>query len=404
VSVVKSDETTTLADLTSVSTNVGATYVESTVTLTKSGGAQSKADWDAARLRIFQDYTISGCADTTTRLRVSAAQVTVTYSTVQTVAVTTATETDSAPALGAVQKARAIGVASETDTAPGVGKARPITAATETDTAGTVTLGTGQNIAVTEATETDTAPAIGRSKAKAIGLASETDTAPAVGRRHAKALTTATETDSAPAARPAHSKALTLASETDTAPALGARLKAKAITAATSTETALAITAQQPAVVALSPALETDEALPITVVGGAQAAQAAASSGMRAAHGPLAERSRQRRRPGTFGPEPRWLEIGDDPEDFGPEESEGEQRLERQQEDEPDAPDVEVPAPSEAEIVAAQIRGLDAVMAALALDPQAQAARLLDLDAAIAAATEQQNRRRAAIALLLLVE
>jgi hypothetical protein len=78
VGMVQSDETTTLTDFVSVDTGVGTTYAELTVTLTNPNTAASKATWDAGRLRIFQDYTIQGCGDTTTRLRVSAAQVVIT--------------------------------------------------------------------------------------------------------------------------------------------------------------------------------------------------------------------------------------------------------------------------------------------------------------------------------------
>ena len=78
VGMVQSDESTTLTDLVSVNTNAGTTYAETTVTLTNPNTGASKATWDAGRLRIFQDYTISGCADTTTKLRVTAVEVVIT--------------------------------------------------------------------------------------------------------------------------------------------------------------------------------------------------------------------------------------------------------------------------------------------------------------------------------------
>jgi hypothetical protein len=79
VGLVQNDETSLLTDLVSVSTNVGTTYTESTVTLTNPVTSANKTVWDGGKLRIFQDYTLVGCADTTARLRVSAARVEITY-------------------------------------------------------------------------------------------------------------------------------------------------------------------------------------------------------------------------------------------------------------------------------------------------------------------------------------
>ena len=77
VQLVQSNESSALTNLVTVSSNVGADYTEKTVTLTGAALNTSKATWDAARLRILQDYTAQGTADATSRLRVSAVSTTV---------------------------------------------------------------------------------------------------------------------------------------------------------------------------------------------------------------------------------------------------------------------------------------------------------------------------------------
>lgn len=63
---------------TSISTNVGTSYVESTVGMTISG-TPTQAQWDDGFIVIYQTYTQQGCADTTTKLRVSAVVIRATY-------------------------------------------------------------------------------------------------------------------------------------------------------------------------------------------------------------------------------------------------------------------------------------------------------------------------------------
>src|SRR5262245_33758914 len=77
--IVKSDESTAMTSEATFSTNLGTTYVESTITAPLVG-AFTKTDWDGAKLRIRQDYTVQGCADTTCRARVTAVGVAVDWS------------------------------------------------------------------------------------------------------------------------------------------------------------------------------------------------------------------------------------------------------------------------------------------------------------------------------------
>lgn len=74
VQVFKSDETTALTNEVTLSTNLGTSYVESSLSATQQG-SPTKTDWDGARVRVRQDYTVQGCADTTTRARVTAVGV-----------------------------------------------------------------------------------------------------------------------------------------------------------------------------------------------------------------------------------------------------------------------------------------------------------------------------------------
>jgi hypothetical protein len=76
--VFRSDETTAITTELSKGAITSTSYAEATDALTGTG-SHTKTDWDGARLRIRQDYTVAGCADTTTRLRVTAVEIVVVY-------------------------------------------------------------------------------------------------------------------------------------------------------------------------------------------------------------------------------------------------------------------------------------------------------------------------------------
>jgi hypothetical protein len=145
------------------------------------------------------------------------------------------------PALG-VKKSKALGTATETDTAVGVA------------TGGTV-------VALGTATETDTA--VGVAKIDTIlvtlGTATETDTATGVTQSKVKALGSAAETDAGVALSTVKVKALGSTAETDSATGVG-RSKVKGVGAATETDTATGVSALTPIIVALGSATETDTA------------------------------------------------------------------------------------------------------------------------------------------------
>lgn len=97
----------------------------------------------------------------------------------QTVAVATATETDSAVAVGR-QKTRTAGITAETDAALAVArtKQRAVGPATSTETA--LPVGRQKTRTIGTVTETDSPVSFGRAKRRTLGLAGETDTALAV--------------------------------------------------------------------------------------------------------------------------------------------------------------------------------------------------------------------------------
>lgn len=97
----------------------------------------------------------------------------------QTAAVGTATETDTAIAIGRV-KQRAVGTATETDAAVAVGRAKRLTVSTATSTEVALPITAVKSRAVGTATETDAVFAIVGSKSRTLGLAEETDTAFAI--------------------------------------------------------------------------------------------------------------------------------------------------------------------------------------------------------------------------------
>lgn len=100
----------------------------------------------------------------------------------------------------------------------------------------------GQVVAVNTATETDTAIAVGRAKTRATGTAAETDAAQPVGRAKRLSVATAAATEAALPIVAVKTRAVGLASETDTVSAI-VPSKSRAIGVATETDLAIAITA-----------------------------------------------------------------------------------------------------------------------------------------------------------------
>lgn len=111
----------------------------------------------------------------------------------------------------------------------------------------TFTITGGQSAAVNTATETDSAIALGRLKTRAVGLSSETDAAVTLGRLKVRALGVATEADSAVALARVKARALGLATTTEVALALG-RAKARTLGIALETDSARPIVASGGAV------------------------------------------------------------------------------------------------------------------------------------------------------------
>ena len=184
-----------------------------------------------------------------------------------------ASETDTALPLGRA-KARAAGIGAETDTAQGLGraKAKTLGVATESDTV--QSLGRSKTLAVGLATETDTVlPAsatqtaatpyagpwtgptpgwfsptghlspwggsnstVGNVTSATVGAAAETDTAQPLGKTKAKTLGIAAETDTVVAAGRAKRRLVGAAAETDTV--LAASIPGR-VTTTTETDTAL---------------------------------------------------------------------------------------------------------------------------------------------------------------------
>ncbi len=180
-------------------------------------------------------------------------------------AISAALESDSAIALGRV-KQLSLATAAETDSAIALSraKARALGFALEADSA--IALSRAKTRALSFAAETDAAIALGRSKAAAIGLALETDTALTITSSGAKviAVNTAFETDTAIALSRAKARAIAAAVETDAAQVIG-RAKARALGAALEADLAIAIARAKARGVGL--ATEIDVALPITLAG-----------------------------------------------------------------------------------------------------------------------------------------
>lgn len=90
----RSDESTAITTELTVATAVGTSYVTKLLLMTPTG-THTKAQWDAARVAVRQDYTLNGGADTTARLRVTADAYSVDY-------------IPGAPAAGCVRKTLAL--------------------------------------------------------------------------------------------------------------------------------------------------------------------------------------------------------------------------------------------------------------------------------------------------------
>jgi len=173
----------------------------------------------------------------------------------QSAAANTATETDTAPALGRT-KTRATTATTETDTAPALTrvKTHALSLSTETDIAQAVTQ---PPAGFTPAAETDTAPAFGRSHTRAIGAAVETDTGITLAARKTRSLAAALETDTAVAHTRVKTRNVAVAIETDTALLVG-RAKTRPVGTTTETDTAPTIGIQSGST--LGVATETDAA------------------------------------------------------------------------------------------------------------------------------------------------
>lgn len=175
-----------------------------------------------------------------------------------------ASETDSAIAIASSQRAT-LGLASETDSAQALAahQAQTIGLASETDAAQPIS--TGAVVSVGLASETDTAQALASNQAASVGLVSETDTAQSISVTGAGTLGTASETDTAQALVANQSATVGLASETDTAQPIS-RVEFITVGLASETDTAQPIVSLQRA--SISPALETDTAQEIGITGG----------------------------------------------------------------------------------------------------------------------------------------
>jgi hypothetical protein len=170
----------------------------------------------------------------------------------------TATETDTAVAVTAIfggADTIAVGTATETDTATGVGRVKTVALGTATETDTVTGLGRAKTLAVGAATETDAATGLGRIKTRTVGAATETDAAVGLNRR--LNLGTTTETDTAVGVTADKVRAVGTTTETNTATGLASR-KTKALGVATETDTAVGVGA--PRIRAVGAAAETDTA------------------------------------------------------------------------------------------------------------------------------------------------
>lgn len=98
----------------------------------------------------------------------------------------------------------------------------------------------GQTQAINPAIETDSAIALGRLKARVLGLVGETDAAVSLGRQKSRALGLALESDTAISLGRLKTRALGVAGQAEVAMPLG-RVKRRALGVATETDTAVAL-------------------------------------------------------------------------------------------------------------------------------------------------------------------
>lgn len=154
-----------------------------------------------------------------------------------------------------------VGLASETDSAFAVGKAKSKAAGLSTETDSALALSAGKSVALDLALVTESAFSVDWSKLLTLGLATETDTGFAVTASGAIQIGLATETDSAVAVTSAKALETGLATETDSALQVtsGAQV---AVGLATETDQALAADKAKDASIGLSG--ETDTAFPIS--------------------------------------------------------------------------------------------------------------------------------------------
>ncbi|MFL1904763.1 hypothetical protein ACJWDR_37520 [Streptomyces tauricus] len=114
----------------------------------------------------------------------------------QEAALTPAGETEAAQPLTG-RKTRALGVASETDSAQTPGRTRSHPLAPAAESASGQALTRAKTKALTLAADTETAQPLGRRKTKAVGIAGSTNSAQALGRSRVRAIAPATETATA---------------------------------------------------------------------------------------------------------------------------------------------------------------------------------------------------------------
>lgn len=199
----------------------------------------------------------------------------------QTVTVGLATETDTAFGVGAA-KNQSVGLASETDSGLGVTAQKTVTVglSLETDTSFGVTAAKDQAVGLASesdtalsvatakvldvglATEADSALAVAIEKVVTAGLASETDTAFAVSTGNAISVGLATEADSAFGVSVAKQLSVGLASETDAALVV---VPAKSYPAGLASETDSAFTVDLDRAYAIGLATESDSALAVSI-------------------------------------------------------------------------------------------------------------------------------------------
>jgi hypothetical protein len=159
----------------------------------------------------------------------------------QSAAANTATESDTAVALGRL-KTRAVGSAAETDAAIAVARVK--------------------RRAVGTTAETGTAVTVGRAKTKTVGTAASTEIGQPLGRSKTRLLGTAVESDAAfPVASGGIVRAVGTCAETDAAPAIA---RSKARTTGTATTSEVAVTFARAKRKAIGTALETDLAASVT--------------------------------------------------------------------------------------------------------------------------------------------